>query len=153
MQVLTYPRPETGLEVNSACRIRWRRACSTARNSLWSFTDEAVQRAEIGRLYERIDAHEDASSRGDDPDFDKRSSEAAAGRSRSAAARRPLDTIRIDSRGRSPAARFTWDDLGASSGTARGRRSVSAPTRPSSFRTLQKLGTLDDINSVVELLR
>src|SRR5215213_9215963 len=64
MQVLTYPRPATGLEAKFSLPYPLAAGVLDGGYSLWSFTDEAVRREPIQALYARIDAHEDPACRG-----------------------------------------------------------------------------------------
>jgi 2-methylcitrate dehydratase PrpD len=155
MQVLTYPRPVTGLEGKFSLPYPLAAGVLDGGYTLWSFTDEAVQREDIQRLYERIDAHEDASSRGDDPDFEKRSSGSRGhvtvevrlrdGRS---------ETIRVDKAPGAPGRELTWDDLQRKfMDCARQTQRIGADRAQQAFEAMQKLDALDDIASVVELLR
>ncbi|MGZ5137324.1 MAG: MmgE/PrpD family protein, partial [Burkholderiales bacterium] len=112
MQVLTYAQPTTGLEGKFSLQYPIAAGLLDGAYSLWTFTDEAVQRKEIAALYERIDAHEDPACRGEDPEFEKRSSgsrgfvevEVHLTDGRSAKAR-------VDKAPGSPARELTWDDL------------------------------------------
>lgn len=74
MQVLTYPRPTTGLEAKFSLQYCLAAGVLDGKYALWTFTDAAVRRQEIESLYERIDVTEDPACRGNDPQFEKRSS-------------------------------------------------------------------------------
>jgi 2-methylcitrate dehydratase PrpD len=112
MRVLTYPHPTTGLEGKFSLPYSIAAAVLDGQFSLWSFSDEAVRRPEIASLYSCIDGHETETSRGDDPEFDKRSSGSRGfvevevhlkdGR---------RDQIRVDAPPGAPARELTWDEL------------------------------------------
>jgi 2-methylcitrate dehydratase PrpD len=157
MQVLTYPRPHTGLEGKFSLQYALAAGALDGGYSIATFTDEAVHRPGIAALYARIDAREHASSRGDDPDFDKRSSGSRGfvevevrlrdGRSK---------TIRVDKAPGSPARELTWGELGAkfidcASGGERSRSHAVNAAR--AFESLQRLEAIEDIGTIVELVR
>lgn len=155
MQVLTYPRPQTGLEGKFSLAYPLAAGVLDGGYSLWSFSDEAVQRAEIHALYGRIDAHEDPASRGDDPEFDKRSSGSRGfvevevrlrdGRS---------DTVRVDQAPGSPARELTWDDLRAKfTDCARQTGRIDEAKALQALSEIQHLDALDDIGTLIDLLR
>ena len=154
MQVLTYPRPRTGLEAKFSLHYPLAAGVLDGEYSLWTFTDAAVRRPGIETLYEHIDVREDASCRGDDPDFEKRSSGSRGfvevevrlrdGRT---------DTIRVDRPPGSPSRELTWDDLRAKfTDCARQTHRIDDASDARVFETLQRLDTMDDIGPLVELL-
>jgi 2-methylcitrate dehydratase PrpD len=155
MQVLTYPRPVTGLEGKFSLQYALAAGVLDGGYSIRSFTDEAVSRSAIAALYACIDAHEDPGCRGDDPDFEKRSSGSRGfvevevrlrdGRS---------ETIRVDKAPGSPARELTWDELRAKfvdCAAQTGR--VGEQQALEAFEAIQRLETVDDIGMIVELLR
>jgi 2-methylcitrate dehydratase PrpD len=155
MQVLTYPRPTTGLEGKFSLQYPLAAGVLDGKYSLWTFTDKAVQRAEIAALYARIDAHEDPSCRGDDPDFDKRSSGSRGfvevevrlhdGRS---------EKIRVDKAPGSPARELTWDDMHLKfMDCARHTERIGDAKAQQAFEAIQRFDELEDIGTLVELLR
>src|SRR4051812_43251807 len=112
MHVLTYPRPTTGLEGKFSLHYPLAAAALDGQCVLATFTDEAVRRRAIAALYARIDAAEHASSRGDDPLFETRSSGSKGFvevEVRLRDGRR--DTIRVDKPPGSPQRELSWDDL------------------------------------------
>jgi 2-methylcitrate dehydratase PrpD len=155
MQVLTYPRPHTGLEGKFSLAYPLAAGVLDGGYSLWSFSDEAVRRPEIAALYGRIDAREDESSRGDDPEFEKRSSGSRGfvevevhlrdGRS---------NRIRVDKAPGSPARELTWDELKTKfTDCARQTQRIDEAQALQAFATIQNLETLDDLGTLVALLR
>jgi len=155
MQVLTYPRPDTGLEAKFSLPYAIAAGALDGAYSLWTFTDEAVRRSEIQALYERVDAHEDASCRGEDPDFDKRSSGSRGHvevevRLRDGRA----ETIRIDKAPGAPGRELSWDDLRSKFfDCSRQTTRVDDEKAQRAFAAIQQLDELTDLDALVELLR
>jgi len=123
--------------------------------ALWTFTDAAVRRPEIDSLYERIDVSEDPACRGNDPQFEKRSSGSRGlvevevrlrdGRS---------DRIRVERAPGSPARELSWSDLRAKFiDCARQSQRVSENAAYEAFEVIQKLEQIEDIGLVTNLLR
>ena len=155
MHVLTYPRPATGLEGKFSLEYALAAGVLDGGYSLWTFTDEAVRRPAIGALYARIDAHEDASCRGDDPEFETRSSGSRGfvevevrlvdGRARK---------IRVDRAPGTPGRELAWNDLQRKFiDCARHSQRITAQSAEHAFATLQKLDELDDIGALIDMLR
>ena len=150
MPVLIYPRPVTGLEGKFSLPYSIAAAVLDGKFSLRSFSDEAVRRPQIAALYERIDAHETESSRGDDPLFDQRSSGSRGfvevevllkdGR---------RDAIRIDVPPGSPSRELTWDELHAKfMDCAKQAPRIAAAEAQAAFDLIRKLETVDDIRVI-----
>ena len=155
MRVLTYPRPVTGLEGKFSLPYTLAAGALDGRYALDSFTDAAVRRPEIERLYARIDAAEHPSCRGDDPDFERRSSGSRGfvevevkltdGRS---------DRARVDTAPGAPGRDLSWDDLRTKFGDcARQTRRVPEKAASQAFEMIRKLADIDDVGKVVDLLR
>ena len=154
MQVLTYPRPATGLEGKFSLHYPLAAAVLDGKCALATFTDEAVQRKEIAALYARIDASEDSACRGDDPLFDTRSSGSRGfveievrlrdGRT---------DKIRVDKAPGSRTREMTWDDLREKFvDCARHSRHIDDAAAGKAFEAIQKLDSIKDIAEVTRLL-
>ncbi len=150
MHVLTYPRPVTGLEGKFSLPYSIAAGVLDGKFSLWSFSDEAVRRPEIAALYERIDAHETESSRGDDPLFDKRSSGSRGfvevevwlkdGRK---------DQIRVDVPPGSPSRELTWDELREKfMDCAQQAPRITTADAAAAFSSIRALGKVDDIRTI-----
>ena len=150
MHVLIYPRPVTGLEGKFSLPYCVAAAVLDGKFSLWSFSDEAVRRPAIAALYERIDAHETPACRGDDPQFDKRSSGSRGfievevilkdGR---------RDQVRVDVPPGSPARELTWDDLHAKfTDCAKQAPRIAATEAQAAFDLIRKLDTVADIRHI-----
>jgi len=155
MQVLTYPRPKTGLEGKFSLEYPLAAGVLDGRYSLWTFTDQAVRRDDIAALYERVDVREDPSCRGDDPDFDKRSSgsrglvelELRLRDGRSA-------TVRVDKAPGSPARELSWSDIELKfMDCARQSKRITEEKAQQAFAAIQRLEALDDVAAIIELLR
>lgn len=155
MKVLIYPRPATGLEGKFSLPYTLAAGALDGSYSLASFSDAAVRRPEIESLYARIDAREDASSRGDDPMFDKLSSGSRGyvqvevklrdGRS---------DSIRVDKAPGAPSRDLTWDELrGKFMDCARQSGHVPEKSAADAFEMIRKLEQADDLSEIVDLLR
>lgn len=154
MHVLTYPRPVTGLEAKFSLPYPLAAGILDPKCSLWTFSDEAVRRSAIAALYERIDAHEDPACRGEDPEFEKRSSGSRGFvevEVRLRDGRR--ETIRVDRPPGSPSRELTWDDLHLKfMDCARQSKRFAQPKAEQAFAAIQKLETLEDAGSLVTLL-
>ena len=155
MQVLTYPRPTTGLEGKFSLQYPLAAGVLDGTYSLWTFSDEAVRRKDIQALYARIEVNEDPSCRGEDPEFEKRSSGSRGlvavevrlrdGRS---------DRIRVDNAPGSPARELTWDEMRLKfMDCARQSKRMTDAKAQQAFEALQRLETLDDVGALIELLR
>jgi 2-methylcitrate dehydratase PrpD len=155
MQVLTYPRPATGLEGKFSLHYPLAAALLDGNCTLASFSDEAVRRPAIAQLYDRMEAKEDGACRGDDPQFDKLSSGSRGfveveihlrgGRS---------DRIRIDKPPGAPSRALTWDDLHTKFvDCAREAGKRVAGNAPLAYDSLRKLDEIDDMETVLDLLR
>jgi 2-methylcitrate dehydratase PrpD len=155
MQVLTYPRPRTGLEGKFSLQYPLAAGVLDGCYSLGTFTDEAVRRPEIEALYDRIDAYEDGACRGDDPEFEKRSSGSRGfvtvevrlrdGRTKA---------IHIDKAPGSPARELSWDELhGKFMDCARSGRHIPEGRAEEAFQFIRALDGSADIGTLVDLLR
>ena len=154
MHVLTYPRPQTGLEGKFSLDYPLAAAALDGKCVLATFTDDAVRRPEIAALYARIDAKEDPACRGDDPLFETRSSGSKGfvevevtltdGRT---------DKIRIDRPPGSPQRELTWDDLREKfMDCARHSGHVAQAPAAKAFEAIQMLEGRKDITEVTRLL-
>ncbi|HTD92094.1 MAG TPA: MmgE/PrpD family protein, partial [Burkholderiales bacterium] len=154
MHVLTYPRPVTGLEGKFSLPYSIAAAVLDGKFSLGSFSDAAVRRPEIAALYERIDAHETDTSRGDDPQFEKRSSGSRGfvevevqlkdGRK---------ETVRVDVPPGSPSRELTWDELRAKfMDCAKQAPRISEAQASAAFAAIQTLDRVDDISRIAAQL-
>lgn len=154
MQVLTYPRPVTGLEAKFSLHYPLAAGVLDGKYGLWTFSDAAVRREEIEAIYGRIHAAEDPACRGDDPQFDKRSSGSRGfveievrlrgGRS---------DRIRVDQAPGSPARELSWNELRVKfTDCARRSQRISESAANEAFEMIQRLEEIEDIGLVTALL-
>jgi 2-methylcitrate dehydratase PrpD len=153
MQVLTYPVPRTGLEGKFSLEYALAAGALDGRYTLWSFTDEAVRRPAIRELLKRVRAHEVAACRGDDPEFEKRSSgsrgyvevevELAGG---------ARDAIRIDRPPGHPARELTWDDLHAKFSDCAAQAGLAPPLAAQAFERLTRLEQLENVTTLIDAL-
>ena len=152
MHVLIYPHPVTGLEGKFSLPYSIAAGVLDGKFSLWSFSDEAVRRPAIAALYDHIDAHETPTSRGDDPQFDKRSSGSRGfvevevhlkdGRK---------DQIRIDVPPGSPSRALTWDELHSKfMDCAKQAPRISNASAEAAFTAIRNLQSVADINSITQ---
>jgi 2-methylcitrate dehydratase PrpD len=113
-----------------------------------------VRRADIEALYGRIDAHEDDACRGDDPQFEKRSSGSRGfvtvevrlrdGRSQS---------IRVDKAPGAPSRDLSWEEMhGKFMDCARSAR-LPDERADRAFTSIQALDRAADIRKLVDLMR
>ena len=155
MRVLTYPRPVTGLEGKFSLPYTLAAGALDGRYTLDSFTDAAVRRKEIADLYARIDAVEHPSCQGDDPHFETRSSGSRGfvevevklrdGRA---------DRVRVDKAPGSPGRDMSWDELKAKfTDCARQAGRVGDKATAQAFERIRKFDQVDDVATVVDLLR
>jgi 2-methylcitrate dehydratase PrpD len=153
MLVLTYPRPVTGLEGKFSMEYCLAAGVLDGQYGLASFTDDAVRRPEIAALYSRITAVEDAACRGDDPNFEKKSSgsrglvevEVRLKDGRSA-------KTRIDVPPGHPRRELTWDDLRAKFADCAAQAAIPAERGRAAFEQLVALEKLGDLRQLVGLL-
>ena len=155
MHVLIYPRPVTGLEGKFSMPYAVAAAVLDGQFSLWSFSDEAVRRPEIAALYDKVDTHETTACRGDDPQFDKRSSGSRGFvevEVRLKDGRR--DQIRIDVPPGHPSRALTWDELHAKFlDCARQAPRISTANAEVAFGDIRNLAALSDIGVITRRLQ
>ena len=154
MHVLIYPRPVTGLEGKFSLPYCIAAGVLDGQFSIGSFGDEAVRRPQIAALYEKIDAHETPACRGDDPQFDKRSSGSRGfvevevllkdGR---------RDQMRIDVPPGHPSRELTWDDLHAKfTDCAKQAPRISSAAAEAAFADIRNLAVLKDVGIITRRL-
>jgi 2-methylcitrate dehydratase PrpD len=154
MMVLTYPRPVTGLEGKFSLEYCLAAGVLDGKYELATFSDAAVRREAIQSLYARIAAVEDPACRGDDANFEKRSSgsrgyvevEVTLKNGRS-------DKVRIDHAPGHPRRELSWDDLHAKfMDCARQSQRVSDRDAGTAFAAIRKLEQAPDIREIADLL-
>src|SRR5262249_54626829 len=110
MRVLIYPQPQTGLEGKFSLQYALAAGVLDGTYSLWSFTDEAVNRPQIHDLLARINVGEDPRCADNDPLLETRSSgsrgfvevEAILKDGR-------CKTVRVDQAPGHPSRQLTWE--------------------------------------------
>ena len=143
--------PHTGLEGKFSMPYAVAAAVLDGKFSLWSFSDEAVRRPEIAALYDKVDTHETPACRGDDPNFDKKSSGSRGfvevevklkdGR---------RDQIRIDVPLGHPSRALTWDELHDKFlDCAKQAPRISTAAAEAAFADIKNLQAVADINTIV----
>src|SRR5262245_35760186 len=153
MLVLTYPRPVTGLEGKFSMEYCLAAGVLDGRYGLGSFIDEAVRRKEIEKLYSRITVVEDAACRGDDPNFEKKSSgsrglvEVEVRLKDGRQARK-----RIDIPPGHPRRELTWDDLRAKFADCAALANIATDRGRQAFDQLAALERVEDLRPLVGLL-
>ncbi|HET9663185.1 MAG TPA: MmgE/PrpD family protein, partial [Burkholderiales bacterium] len=114
MRVLAYPRPRTGLEGKFSLEYALAAGALDDKYSLWTFTDEAVQRPQIAALLAQVVAREDARCTGDDPLFESRSPGSRGFVEVELTLRNgKRDTARVDRPPGHPSRELSWDDMEA----------------------------------------
>jgi 2-methylcitrate dehydratase PrpD len=153
MQVLTYPEPMTGLEGKFSLQYSLAAGALDGRYTLGSFTDEAVKRPAIRELLQRVVAHEVPHCRGDDPDFEKRSSGSRGFAEVEVELRGGTrDTIRIDKPPGHPSRELTWDDLHTKFTDCAAQAGLAPERARRAFDLLTSLERVDDVSAVLDLL-
>lgn len=153
MQVLTYPNPVTGLEAKFSLQYALAAGALDGKYTLWSFTDEAVNRPAAREFLKRVVAVEDERCRGDDPQFEKRSSGSRGFVEVEVQLRNgATDSIRIDKAPGHPSRELTWDDIRAKFMDCAAQARLPAERAQRAFEMLAALERLDDVREVVDLL-
>ena len=112
MKVVIYPNPTTGLEGKFSLQYSLAAGALDGNYSLWSFTDEAVNRPAIRELLKRVVAREDEACGADDPELAKKASGARGfvrvearttdGRS---------ESVRVDAPPGHPSRELSWAEI------------------------------------------
>jgi len=153
MHVLTYPAPKTGLEGKFSLEYSLAAGVLDGGYTLWSFSDEAVDRPEIRRLLARIEAREDPRCAGNDPLLESRSSgsrgyvevDACMRDGRSA-------TVRIDRAPGHPERELAWDELHRKFLDCAAHATVDAGQAERAFERITRLEECNDVGEIVRLL-
>ena len=121
---------------------------------LATFTDAAVRRGAIESLYAHITAVEDPACRGDDPQFEKRSS-GSRGYVEVEVVLKDGRTgkTRIDHPPGHPQRELSWEDIHAKFMDCAGQsQRVSGHDAGAAFEAIRKLEQLPDIRQIADLL-
>jgi 2-methylcitrate dehydratase PrpD len=153
MRVLIYPQPQTGLEGKFSLQYALAAGVLDGTYTLWSFTDEAVQRAQIRDLLARISVSEEPRCADNDPLLETRSS-GSRGFVEVEALRKDgrRETVRVDQAPGHPARELTWDDIAAKFMDCAAQTRIDLGKAQRAFGLLTQLETCPDIDAVVALL-
>lgn len=153
MKVLTYPVPLTGLEAKFSLQYSLAAGVLDGEYTLWSFSDEAVQRPAIKHLLKRIDAHEDQRCADSDPRLQARSS-GSRGYVEVVASMRngQSDTIRINHAPGHPQRELSWDDVHRKFLDCAAYAGMEQTPVEAAFECFTRLERCDDISEIVNLL-
>lgn len=153
MQVLTYERPQTGLEAKFSLQYAIAAGIVDGRYSLYSFTDEAVRRPAIRDMMKRVRAFEDPACRGDDPLFETRSSGSRGFVEVDIELRNGLrDTLRIHKPPGHPSRELSWDDLDHKFLDCAAQAGTDAKHAENAIALLKTLETQAGVAGLVKLL-
>jgi len=153
MRVLIYPQPQTGLEGKFSLHYALAAGVLDGQYTLWSFTDEAVNRAQIGDLYARISVGEEPRCAGNDALLETRSSgsrgfvEVEAVRTDGRRA-----TLRVDTAPGHPSRALEWDDIAAKFMDCAAQARTDLDKAERALSILTRLETCADIREVLALL-
>jgi 2-methylcitrate dehydratase PrpD len=153
MQVLIYPQPKTGLEGKFSLQYALAAGILEGQYTLWSFTDEAVNRPQIRDLLARLSVSEDPRCAGNDPLLETRSSgsrgyvevEAVLTDGR-------RESVRVDHAPGHPCRELRWEDISAKFRDCAAQARIDLDKAEQAFSILTRLETCPDIGEVVALL-
>jgi 2-methylcitrate dehydratase PrpD len=153
MRVLIYPQPKTGLEGKFSLQYALAAGILDGEYTLWSFTDEAVNRPQIRDLLARLCVSEDPRCAGNDPLLETRSS-GSRGYVEVEAVRTDgrRDTVRVEQAPGHPARELTWEDISAKFVDCAAQAHLDTDRVERALRLLARLETCTDIGEVVALL-
>ena len=153
MQVLTYERPQTGLEAKFSLQYAIAAGILDGRYSLWSFTDEAVHRPAIADVLTKVRAIEDPACRGDDPLFETRSSGSRGFVEVDIELRSGVrDTLRVERPPGHPSRELSWDDLERKFHDCADQAGTPADRASEALAMLKTLETRTSVATLVGLL-
>jgi 2-methylcitrate dehydratase PrpD len=153
MRVLTYAHPTTGLEGKFSLQYALAAGVLDGQYSLWSFTDEAVNRVQIHDLYGRLSVAEDPHCAGNDPLLETRSSGSRGFvevEARHRDGRRA--TVRIDNAPGHPSRQLTWDDITVKFMDCAAQARIDPSKAEQALGILRQLETCADVRAVLALL-
>lgn len=153
MEVLTFPAPKTGLEGKFSMEYCAAAGAVDGRYSIWSFSDEAVNRPAIADMLRRVRVHETPACRGDDPLFETRSSGSRGFVEVAVTLKNGTrDEVRIPKPPGHPSRELTWEDLeGKFMDCAREAKLPEANARQA-FAQLRDLENCADLGALVALM-
>jgi 2-methylcitrate dehydratase PrpD len=153
MRVLIYPQPKTGLEGKFSLQYALAAGILDGEYSLWSFTDEAINRPQIHNLLARLAVSEDPRCAGHDALLETRSS-GSRGYVEVEAVRTDgqRDIARVDQAPGHPARELTWEDISAKFMDCAAQAPIDRNKAEQAFGILTCLETCTDIREVMALL-
>ncbi len=154
MRVLIYPRPTTGLEGKFSLQYALAAGVLDGEYTLWSFSDEAVNRPQVRDLLARICVGEDPRCAGSDPLLETRSS-GSRGFVEVEAVRKDGQRaiVRVDHAPGHPSRELTWDDIAAKFMDCAAQARIETSKAKRALSILGDLETCVDVGEVVDLLR
>jgi 2-methylcitrate dehydratase PrpD len=153
MRVLIYPQPSTGLEGKFSLQYALAAGVLDGRYTLWSFTDEAVNRVPIRDLLARICVREEPRCAGDDALLETRSSgsrgfvevEALLADGRH-------ETVRVDQAPGHPCRELTWENVATKFMDCAAQACIDPAKAKQALSILERLETCDNVAKVAALL-
>jgi 2-methylcitrate dehydratase PrpD len=153
MRVLIYPQPKTGLEGKFSLQYALAAGILDGEYSLWSFTDEAVNRPQIRELLARLDVSEDPHCAGDDALLETRSSGSRGFVE--------IEAVRVDGQRESvrvaqapghPARELTWEEISTKFRDCAAQAHIDTANVERAFSLLERLESCTAMDEVVALL-
>ena len=153
MKVVIYPEPKTGLEGKFSLQYSLAAGVLDGNYSLWSFTDEAVNRPAIRELLRKIVAREDDACGVGDPNLQKKASGA---RGFVVVEARTVDgrseSVRVDAPPGHPARELTWDEIEHKFMDCATHGGLKREQASQAYAAVSTLERLDDVNELVGLM-
>jgi 2-methylcitrate dehydratase PrpD len=154
MRALIYARPATGLQGKFSLEYALAAGLVDGEYGLWTFTDEAVRRAAIAAVMERIRVEEDTRCTDDDPLFERRSPGSRGFVEVEAVLKNGMrDAVRIDHPPGHPSRELTWDDIYTKFMDCAAYAHLPEDRARCAFDLIHTLETLDDVTEMLALLR
>jgi 2-methylcitrate dehydratase PrpD len=153
MRVLTYATPNNGLQGKFSLEYCLAAGVLDGQYTLWSFTDEAVQRPAIRETLARIAASEDARCRGDDPLFETRSSGSRGFvEVEVTLANGVTDRVRVERAPGHPSRELTWSDIEAKFHDCATQAALPRAKAQAAFALLRELERCADVRELTRLM-
>jgi 2-methylcitrate dehydratase PrpD len=154
MRVLTYPRPQTGLQGKFSLEYALAAGVLDDRYALSTFTDEAVRRPTIAALLPRVTAKEDDTCRGDDPDFEHRSPGSRGFVEIELTLKSGLrDTVRIVHPPGHPTRELSWADIESKFDDCAAYAHLPHERAVAALRHIRALEEIQDVNQFLACMR
>jgi 2-methylcitrate dehydratase PrpD len=153
MQVLIYPRPQTGLEGKFSLPYVLAAGVLDGAYGLGSFSDEAVNRPAVRALYDKIEVKEDVRCGGHDPLLETRPAGARGFvevQARTTHGR--TQTVRVDVAPGHPQLELGWDDIRHKFLDCARHGGVDSGHAECAFDALTRFEQCDDVDGLAKLL-